>query len=129
MVASKPPFPKFISRHFLKAGYPIQIVLQTYVPYGQRGAQRVFWAVYRTTKGEWRWTLFARNGRVLGASSEAFKRRRACLLNAGAHGCPLACALQLVRGVAKTEEMLAWDWNPPTSDSGPILNLVERVTA
>jgi uncharacterized protein YegP (UPF0339 family) len=93
MVASKPPFPKFISRHFLKAGYPIQIVLQTYVPYGQRGAQRVFWVIYRTTKGEWRWTLFARNGRVLGASSEAFKRRRACLLNAGAHGCPLACTL------------------------------------
>lgn len=129
MATKPPPFPKFISRHFLKSARPIRIVLKTHVPYGARGAQMVFWVFDQKPGREWRWTLFARNGKVLGASSEGFKRRSACLLNAGAHGCPLARELQVVRGIITTEGLLAWDWDPPISDQGPIFKLVDRVSA
>jgi uncharacterized protein YegP (UPF0339 family) len=36
---------------------------------------------YKTSDG-WRWTLSARNGRIIGASSEAFETREGCDNNA-----------------------------------------------
>lgn len=32
-------------------------------------------------KGEWRWSLKHRNGRIVGASTEGYKRRSACIKN------------------------------------------------
>jgi uncharacterized protein YegP (UPF0339 family) len=34
--------------------------------------------VYRDRRGEWRWTLFARNGKKLANSGEGYKRRAYC---------------------------------------------------
>jgi uncharacterized protein YegP (UPF0339 family) len=31
--------------------------------------------------GEWRWTMRARNGRIVGASTEGYKRRAAAIAN------------------------------------------------
>lgn len=36
--------------------------------------------IYRGARG-WRWRVRARNGRIVGASSEAFTRRAACVRN------------------------------------------------
>lgn len=36
--------------------------------------------VYLTSDG-WRWTVWARNGRIIGASCESYKRRAACVRN------------------------------------------------
>jgi uncharacterized protein YegP (UPF0339 family) len=36
---------------------------------------------YRDVRGEWRWKIVARNGRIVGASSEGFKRERAARRN------------------------------------------------
>ena len=37
--------------------------------------------VKKDARGKWRWTLKAENGRVIGASSQGYKRRADCLLN------------------------------------------------
>lgn len=34
--------------------------------------------VYKDRKGEWRWTLYARNGKKLANSGEGYKRARNC---------------------------------------------------
>ena len=34
--------------------------------------------MYRDKKNEWRWTLFARNGRIIADSGESYKRRGKC---------------------------------------------------
>lgn len=36
--------------------------------------------IYRT-KGEWRWRLKSKNGRIVAASSEGFKTRAGCVRN------------------------------------------------
>lgn len=37
--------------------------------------------IYKDEKGLWRWRIKARNGKVVGASSEAYVRRAACERN------------------------------------------------
>ena len=41
---------------------------------------------------EWRWTRFAPNGEIVGASTEGYKRKRDCLANAkrAMTPCPIA---------------------------------------
>lgn len=36
---------------------------------------------YQDRKGDWRWTLYARNGNVVGASSEGYKTRAKAVAN------------------------------------------------
>lgn len=36
---------------------------------------------YQDRKGDWRWTLYARNGNVLGASTEGYKTRAKAVAN------------------------------------------------
>ena len=36
---------------------------------------------YQDRKGDWRWTLLARNGNVIGASSEGYKTRAKAVAN------------------------------------------------
>lgn len=35
--------------------------------------------VYRDKKGEWRWRMVARNGRIIADSGESYKRKKACV--------------------------------------------------
>ena len=44
------------------------------------------WDFYKDNKGEWRWTRKARNGRIVGSSSEGYKNRADCVQNARRHG-------------------------------------------
>lgn len=44
------------------------------------------WEIYQDSKNEWRWTHTARNGRIVGASTEGYKERRQCLQNAVRNG-------------------------------------------
>lgn len=37
--------------------------------------------VAKDKRGEWRWTIQSRNGRIVGASSEGYKNRGMCLRN------------------------------------------------
>lgn len=37
---------------------------------------------YQDAKGEWRWTLKADNGEIIGASSEGYKQKSDCVKNA-----------------------------------------------
>lgn len=37
--------------------------------------------IKKDRKGEWRWSLKHRNGRIVGASTEGYKRRSACIKN------------------------------------------------
>jgi len=37
--------------------------------------------IYRDGYGEWRWRVKARNGRIIGSSSEAYRTRRAARNN------------------------------------------------
>ena len=37
--------------------------------------------VAKDKRGEWRWTIHSRNGRIVGASSEGYKNRGMCLRN------------------------------------------------
>jgi len=37
---------------------------------------------YRDARKEWRWTLKAPNGEVIGASTEGYKRKKDCVSNA-----------------------------------------------
>ena len=44
------------------------------------------WTIYQDKKGEWRWTCVASNGRTVGASSEGYSSRAACVANAQRFG-------------------------------------------
>jgi len=35
--------------------------------------------IYKDSKKEWRWSLIARNGRIIADGSEGYKRRRNCI--------------------------------------------------
>jgi uncharacterized protein len=39
----------------------------------------VKFVLYRDTKGEWRWTLRARNGRIVSDSSEGYREKRSAI--------------------------------------------------
>lgn len=43
------------------------------------------WEIYQTVAG-WRWRRTARNGRVVGASTEAYSNRADCISNARRNG-------------------------------------------
>lgn len=46
-----------------------------------------FWQIYKDTRGEWRWRRVSpRNGKIVGASSEGYKKRAECISNALRHG-------------------------------------------
>ncbi len=47
------------------------------------------WDVYKDSRGEWRWKRTARNGAIVGASSEGYKNRTDCVANARRNG--MAC--------------------------------------
>lgn len=37
--------------------------------------------LYKDNKGEWRWQVTGRNGKIIGASSESFKRKGKAIQN------------------------------------------------
>ncbi|MGK0188577.1 MAG: hypothetical protein ACI9R3_004388 [Verrucomicrobiales bacterium] len=45
------------------------------------------WHFYQDKKREWRWKRVARNGRIVGSSSEGYKNRSDCIDNARRNGC------------------------------------------
>jgi uncharacterized protein YegP (UPF0339 family) len=45
--------------------------------------------IYRDRKREWRWRIKARNGRIIGASSEGFERRARAKRNLALISCAL----------------------------------------
>ena len=45
------------------------------------------WHFYKDHKNEWRWKRVARNGRIVGSSSEGYKNRIDCVDNARRNGC------------------------------------------
>lgn len=44
------------------------------------------WTFYQDARGEWRWRRTARNGQIVGASSEGYSSRQACVENARRNG-------------------------------------------
>jgi len=42
--------------------------------------------IYKDKRGEWRWTCTARNGEIVGASTEGYKNRVDCVANAKRFG-------------------------------------------
>ncbi len=44
------------------------------------------WEFYKDEAGEWRWRRTARNGELVGASTEGYKNRSDCVANARRHG-------------------------------------------
>lgn len=34
---------------------------------------------YKDKSGEWRWSMYARNGKIIADSAESYKRRRSCV--------------------------------------------------
>ena len=44
------------------------------------------WEFFKDRKKEWRWRRVARNGRIVGASSEGYKNRVDCVANAEHNG-------------------------------------------
>ena len=44
------------------------------------------WEVYKDRKDEWRWRRKARNGKIVGASSESYKNKSDCINNARRKG-------------------------------------------
>ena len=44
------------------------------------------WEFYTDSIGDWRWRRVASNGRIVGASSEGFSSRAACVENARRNG-------------------------------------------
>jgi uncharacterized protein YegP (UPF0339 family) len=44
------------------------------------------WEIYQDSVGQWRWRRVAANGRIVGASSEGFSTRSACVENARRNG-------------------------------------------
>ena len=44
------------------------------------------WNFYLDSRGEWRWTRTAPNGRIVGASSEGYRNRSDAIANARRNG-------------------------------------------
>jgi uncharacterized protein YegP (UPF0339 family) len=44
------------------------------------------WEIYSDKAGEWRWRRTATNGRIVGASTEGYVKKSACVANARRHG-------------------------------------------
>ena len=44
------------------------------------------WDIYIDSKGEWRWSRTASNGKTVGASTEGYKNRSDCVANAKREG-------------------------------------------
>lgn len=120
------PFPAFIThwaeRH---TGRYITHVYESVVPASDGAADRsqVLWWVFSKVvyvvpkrRVDIRWTCFAANGLIVGASSEAYTRMRACAQNARLLGAPI---FSLSGGVRKAWFQAgirrAWEWNPQFS--------------
>ncbi|MGJ4849166.1 YegP family protein [Bacillota bacterium Meth-B3] len=46
------------------------------------------WEFYQDAAGQWRWRRIAPNGKIVGASSEGFSSKQACVENAKRNGYP-----------------------------------------
>ena len=44
------------------------------------------WSFYQNSSKEWRWTRFAPNNRIVGASTEGYKNKADCIANAKRNG-------------------------------------------
>lgn len=44
------------------------------------------WEIYEDTRGEWRWRRKARNGQIVGSSSEGYMNKSDCIANAERNG-------------------------------------------
>ena len=44
------------------------------------------WQIYTDNSGEWRWRRTARNGNIVGASTEGYVNQNDCIDNAKRHG-------------------------------------------
>ena len=44
------------------------------------------WEFYQDARAEWRWRRIAPNGQIVGASSEGYSSKQACIENARRHG-------------------------------------------
>lgn len=44
------------------------------------------WEIKKDSAGEWRWTRTARNGNIVGASSEGYVNKSDCIANADRNG-------------------------------------------
>jgi uncharacterized protein YegP (UPF0339 family) len=44
------------------------------------------WEIYQDISGGWRWRRTASNGRIVGASSQSYSTRQACVENAKRNG-------------------------------------------
>ncbi len=44
------------------------------------------WEIYQDKRGQWRWRVFASNGKLVGSSSQGYKDRGACVDNAKSFG-------------------------------------------
>lgn len=44
------------------------------------------WEFYEDKAGEWRWRHLAKNGQIIGATSEGYKAKADCTANAKRHG-------------------------------------------
>jgi uncharacterized protein YegP (UPF0339 family) len=49
------------------------------VPSEKDEAWKLRFDVYKDDKGEWRWTLKSRNGRITGDSGEGYKNKQDCI--------------------------------------------------
>lgn len=99
-----PSFPAFISRWVLAVPqHVLQYVYEAHVPapWGDAGKVTLWWVIYHgvpalgalhhevTNKREYRWACFARNGQIVGASTEGYRKLRSCLANARLFGAPI----------------------------------------
>jgi len=48
--------------------------------------QQVLWTIYKTLGDEFRWRAQAENGVIVGASTQAYSRKRDCIQNARLFG-------------------------------------------
>jgi hypothetical protein len=104
------PWPAFISRYSLKRGCPIHLVVESYLFISGPKPRAVFWVFLRTHKG-WRWTLFGRNAKVIGAATEEFSSKYKAVRNAAFHGCPLWCMRRpWPNGMYVDVVTPSWDW-------------------
>jgi len=44
------------------------------------------WSFQKDSKGEWRWSRVATNGKIVGASTEGYKNKEDCIKNAERNG-------------------------------------------
>jgi|GEM_PF-988944 len=82
------PLP-FITTNWRSIGLPVRYI-DTIAPTGlhfQKEANMAnTWEFYTDRAGKWRWRVFARNGRIVGASSQGYVWRIDCVANARRHG-------------------------------------------